>query len=113
MMYNIPSRDKPVNEGHERLLRKVHLIHIETGFIKRLNFYSRLRALKGKVPFSPDLFCSSKPVDNHLNPVTTYVPIFVQKKKNWNNGNSLDIHIIFMSANSHVLYHVMSNCEHS
>ena len=81
MMYNIPSRDKPVNEGHERLLRKVHLIHIETGFIKRLNFYSRLRALKGKVPFSPDLFCSSKPVDNHLNPVTTYVPIFVQKKK--------------------------------
>lgn len=94
MMYNIPSRDKSVNEGHERMLRKVHLIHIETGFIKRLNFYSRLKALKGKVPFSPDLFCSSKPVDNHLNPVTTYVPIFVQKKK---KIGIMETHWIFTS----------------
>ena len=93
MMYNIPISDKPVNKGHERLLRKVHLIHIETGFIKRLNLYSRLRALKGKVPFSSDLFWCSKPVDYHLKPVTTYVPRFVQIFFWQNNGNSVDIYV--------------------
>lgn len=42
MMYNIPIGIKPVNKGHARLLRMVHLIHIEKGFISTTHIRSVL-----------------------------------------------------------------------